>query len=71
MKRVATTAFIESMDNEEIATVTLVNLTTEKLKVAKHTEELRVIDVEIHGIKVIAMVDNSSQIISIRQDIWE
>jgi hypothetical protein len=55
----------------EVEEVTIANIAADKLIVAKHTEELRVIDVEIHGIKVIATVDDGSQIISIRQDIWE
>jgi hypothetical protein len=70
-KRVATAALADSMAVNEVEEVTVANLAADKLIVAKHTEELRVIDVEIHGIKVIATVDDGSQIISIRQDIWE
>ena len=67
----ATTAFVETAEEEEDTTVMMANLTSDRLIVAKHTEELRVIDVEIHGLKLIATVDDGSQIISIRQDIWE
>jgi hypothetical protein len=66
-KRVATAALAVN----EVEEVTVANLAADKLIVAKHMEELRVIDVKIHGIKVIATVDDGSQIISICQDIWE
>jgi hypothetical protein len=72
-KRVATSAFIEAVNDEEVPEprVLIANVSADKLIVAKHTEELRVIDIEVHGIKVIATVDDGSQIVSIRQDMWE
>jgi gag-polyprotein putative aspartyl protease len=78
-KRVATTAFIEEGDAEIALNmnetsepqVLLTNTGADNLIVAKHTEELRVIDIMIQGIKVVATVDDGSQIISIRQDMWE
>lgn len=74
-KRVATTAaFMETSEDEpEVlpAPVMVTNVTTENLIVAKQTEELRVIDTLIQGIKVVATVDDGSQIVSIRQDMWE
>lgn len=74
-KRVATTAFVEETQmvsnlNEE-GSILVANVGAENLIVAKHTEELRVIDILIQGVKVVAMVDDGSQIISIRQDMWE
>ena len=71
MKRVATTAFVETLAEEEPSEVFMANVMLENLIVAKHTEELRVIEVLIQGTKVVVMVDNGSQIISIRQDMWE
>ena len=70
-KRVATTAFVETLEEGELPNVLVANVGTDKLIVAKHTEELRVIDIEIHGVKLVATVDDGSQIVSIRQDIWE
>lgn len=70
-KRVATTAFVEMTEEEETAEVLVANVTSENLVVAKTTEELRVIDAYIQGIKVVATVDDGSQIVSIRQDMWE
>jgi hypothetical protein len=73
-KRVVTTATtalqgaIEEIDSPQVL---IVNVSEDSLIVAKHTEELRVVDTLIQGIKVIAMVDDSSQIVSIRQDKWE
>ena len=71
MKRVATTAFVETLAEEEPSEVFMANVMLENLIVAKHTEELRVIEVLIQGTKVVVMVDNGSQIISIQQDMWE
>src|SRR5712664_1694824 len=68
---VGTTALIEEVQESEEHQVLLANVTPENLVVAKHTEELRVIDIEIHGIEVVATVDDGSQIVSIRQDKWE
>ena len=76
-KRVATSAtnlnsaFIETVEEEEIPSTLMANVPADKIIVAKHTEELRVIDIEIQGVKVVATVDDGSQIIAIRQDIWE
>ena len=74
-KRIPTgaSAFFESIENEDAEgdPVTVANVVTEKTIVAKHVEELRVIDVLINGIKVIATVDDGSQILSVRQDVWE
>ena len=55
---------------EEVDTpkVFMNHVSDDSLIVARHTEELRVINVLIHGVKVVATLDNSSQIISIRQD---
>jgi hypothetical protein len=58
-------------EEEETAEVLVANVTSENLVVAKTTEELRVIDAYIQGIKVVATVDDGSQIVSIRQDMWE
>lgn len=41
------------------------------LIVAREVEELRVLDVVIEGIKIEALADNGSQIISIQRDLWE
>ena len=71
MKRVATMVFVETLAEEEPSEVLMANVTLENLIVAKHTEELRVIEVSIQGTKVVATVDNGFQIISIQQDIWE
>lgn len=73
-KRVSTTALnasavMETTDTENHNQVFLNS--TENLIVANHVEELRVIDVLIQGVEVIATVDDGSQILSIRQDIWE
>jgi hypothetical protein len=70
-KRVATTAFVEEASEIEEPQVLLANISGDNLIVAKHTEELRVIDIEIHGINIVATVDDGSQIVSIRQDKWE
>ena len=75
-KRVATSAFLETIDDDEepgvlVANVLATKAPAEKLIVAKHTEELRVIDVNIQGVKVIATIDDGSQIISIRANVWE
>ena len=74
-KRIPTgaSAFFESIEDEDATgdPVTVANVLTEKTIVAKHVEELRVIDVLINGVKVIATVDDGSQILSVRQDIWE
>jgi gag-polyprotein putative aspartyl protease len=72
-KRVATSAFVEEAHPESIDDhdVLVANVSADNLIVAKHTEELRVIDILIQGVKVIATVDDGSQIISIRQDMWE
>ena len=44
----------------------------DNIVVAKHTEELRAIDVLLEGkIRVEAVVDDRSQIIDIRKDKWE
>jgi hypothetical protein len=46
--------------------------TQEGLKVANHSEELRAIDVLIHGVRTVeGILDEGSQIIAIRKDIWE
>ena len=66
--------FVEesSPPNEvEKDSVLVANVTMDNLVVAKHSEELRVIDNMIQGVKVTATVDDGSQIISIRQDKWE
>ena len=55
----------------EIHPTYLSRVAEENLVVANHVEELRVINVMIHGVKVIATVDDGSQILSIRQDVWE
>jgi len=70
-KRVATTAFIENAQDDEESQVLVANISADRLVVAKHTEELRVIDIVIQGVEIIATVDDGSQIISIRQDKWE
>lgn len=70
-KRVATTAFVEETSQDEPAEVLVANVSADNVVVAKHTEELRVFDIMISGLKVVATVDDGSQIISIRQDIWE
>ena len=62
---------METLEEGELPNVLVANVGTDKLIVAKHTEELRVIDIEIHGVKLVATVDDGSQIVSIRQDIWE
>ena len=69
-----TTVFVEesSPPNEvEKDSVLVANVTMDNLVVAKHSEELRVIDNMIQGVKVTATVDDGSQIISIQQDKWE
>ena len=74
-KRVATSALVQGTHDEEELEVMVANLSSkmpsDRLIVAKHTEELRVIDITIQGVGIIATVDDGSQIISIRQDIWE
>lgn len=63
----------ESLPPNEVEkdSVLVANVTMDNLVVAKHLEELRVIDNMIQGVKVTATVDDGSQIISIRQDKWE
>jgi hypothetical protein len=68
-KRVSTTALIETTEAEDPTQVYLSS--TDNLIVANHVEELRVIDVLIQGVEVVATVDDGSQILSIRQDVWE
>ena len=73
-KRVATSAFVEEVSpsiDVEKDSVLVANVSADNLVVAKHTEELRVIDMTIQGVEVTATVDDGSQIISIRQDKWE
>ena len=76
-KRVATSvtnlnsAFIETIEEKDVPSTLMANIPAEKLIVAKHTKELRVIDIEIQGVKVIATVDDGSQIVAIRLDKWE
>jgi hypothetical protein len=70
-KRVSATALMETVDENEAPQILINNVSEDSLIVAKHTEELRVIDILIHGIKVTATLDDGSQIISIRQDKWE
>jgi urease gamma subunit len=73
-KRVSTgtAAFLETAQEETPDVITVANLmSTDNIMVAKHVEELRVIEVYIQEVKVIATVDDGSQILSIRQDIWE
>lgn len=70
-KRVATSAFVEEVSDADGPEVTVANVSADNLVVAKHTEELRVIDMSIQGIDIIATVDDGSQIVSIRQDKWE
>ena len=73
-KRVATSvtnlnsAFIETIEEKDVPSTLMANIPAEKLIVAKHTKELRVIDIEIQGVKVIATVDDGSQIVAIRLD---
>ena len=70
-KRVATTGSMEIVDENDTPKVFMNHISDDSLIVAKHTEELRVINVLIHGVEVIATLDDGSQIISIRQDKWE
>lgn len=70
-KRVATTAFVEETSQDEPTEVLVANVSADNVVVAKHTEELRVFDIMISGLKVVETVNDGSQIISIRQDIWE
>ena len=73
-KRVAMSAFVEEVSpsiDVEKDSVLVANVSADNLVVAKHTEELRVIDMTIQGVEVTATVDDGSQIISIRQDKWE
>ena len=73
-KRVGTAttgALLETVEDEEGIPVTVANITSEGLIVAKHTEELRVIDVSVCGVQMVATIDDGSQIVSIRQDMWE
>ena len=72
-KRVTTTAFVEEVSEDALEDlgVTVANISAENLVVAKHSEELRVVDILIQGLKVVATVDDGSQIISIRQDMCE
>ena len=62
---------METLAEEEQSEVLMANVSPDNLIIAKHTEELRVIDVQIQSVKVIVTVDDGSQIISIRQDVWE
>ena len=72
-KRVVTSAFQEKSDKDLMTEVFNANVVEDQdhLIVAKHVEELRVIDILIHRVKVLAVIDDGSQIVSIRQDIWE
>ena len=74
-KRVGTTALQEAaiaeIPEEDPNQVLLTEISPENLIVANHVEELRVIDVLIQGIEVVATVDDGSQILNIRQDVWE
>ena len=70
-KRVATTGSMEVAEEVDTPKVFMNHVSDDSLIVARHTEELRVIDVLIHGVKVVATLDDGSQIISIRQDKWE
>ena len=76
-KRISTSTLMDSIDqpsvdqSPEIHPTYLSRVAEENLVVANHVEELRVINVMIHGVKVIATVDDGSQILSIRQDVWE
>ena len=70
-RRVGTTALLETVEAEEPNQILLSKISMDNLIVANHVEELRVIDVLIHGVEVVATVDDGSQILSIRQGIWE
>jgi hypothetical protein len=60
-----------SANDESDVLVANVSASADNLIVAKHTEELGVINIQIQGIKVVATVDDGSQIVSICQDMWE
>ena len=62
---------MEIVDENDTPKVFMNHVLDDSLIVAKHTEELRVINVLIHGVEVIATLDDGSQIISIHQDRWE
>jgi hypothetical protein len=70
-KRVSTSALMGSVDPEDPRPTYLSKISEENLVVANHVKELRVIDVLIHGVDVVATVNDGSQILSIRQDVWE
>ena len=72
-KRIATSAFVETEEQSTPSNVFNANVAEDqdRLIVAKHAEGLRVIDILIQGVKVIATVDDGSEIVSIRQDVWE
>ena len=72
-KRISASAMnvSELLEDDEDSRVLVANVNDENLVVANHTEELRVIDIEIHGVKVVATIDDGSQIVSIREDMWE
>ncbi|KAF8799672.1 hypothetical protein BYT27DRAFT_7119985, partial [Phlegmacium glaucopus] len=69
-KRVGTSALIETMPDEDVR-ILLNNVASDKLIVAKDVEELRAIDVIIEGRRVEATIDDGSQILTVRQDLWE
>lgn len=70
-KRVTTSALIEATEEENSGRILLSSVPTDKLIVANHVEDLRAIDVVIGETNVEATLDDGSQIISIRQDLWE
>ena len=53
---------METLAEEEQSEVLMANVSPDNLIVVKHTEELRVIDVQIQSVKVIATVDDGLQI---------
>ncbi|KAF8800910.1 hypothetical protein BYT27DRAFT_7116368 [Phlegmacium glaucopus] len=70
-KRVGTTAFVETTDQENVHQMLLASLAAENLIVARDIEELRAVDVIIEGCEVEATIDDGSQILSIREDVWQ